>query len=160
MCHFHQISRVRYHPHLNAHAHNSLNFHTVTMELHNFVNLRSSQVLSKNGAFLSLNYKQVKKQQSCTVPCHISFGWTHLYRQRETSCAICCGCGVTYTFLRGITFPYTPYVMGVTTSTLFWNSFERSIGVGKPKIYRQVHWNVYRSLYENNGCMKTHKVLW
>ena len=40
-----------------------------------------------------------------------------------------CGCGITHTFSRCISFSYLLYIMGVTTPTLFWDSCEKRIYV-------------------------------
>ena len=49
-------------------------------------------------------------------------------------------------------FSYMPYILGATTPTLFWDSYEKTMAIhnGRGKnIYR----NTYR--YENHGCSHT-----
>ena len=48
--------------------------------------------------------------------------------------------------------------MDVTKPTLFWNSCEKSIGMGIPNMYGQVAY-IYWHIFENHGCVDTNRVL-
>lgn len=94
--------------------------------------------------------ENVKKKKSCAVPgrmpstsilqrgnlmCQILWVWAHPYGQRKTYMLCIMGVGSLVRVQEAGSFSYMPYIVGMATPTLFGNSFEKSMGVGRPMTY-------------------------
>lgn len=108
------MSWVRSHPNFQVHIHNLLDFHTSSVKLHEFVICGLLHMFTKHGLVLFIN-KKVNVWQSYTIPNHMSWVWARPYFrevtfscctqwvwahprcQRESLCAVCCGCGAVRT---------------------------------------------------------------
>ena len=99
------------HPYFHVHVYNSLNFHTPSLKLHDFVNYRSAHTFTKNGMLLAINKKVNKHHLTIRHGCehaHIS--------KRELNLSYIMGVSIPAPSERK---PYVPHVMGVGSAMPF-----------------------------------------